>query len=363
MKHPPPPPPSSGDTIIKWVTRGSAVLALLFAVIQLVRLVGDTRERQRQIGELTRVEQMQAQAGDYPGAWASLEQALKIAESGGMLSKLTGQLSADARKVREAQEDVAMAWVENLSHGEGKTFSEVTEKLTPIMTRGAADASGARKADLIAHLGWASYLESRDGRRSGDPMAQYRAALAVDPANPYAHAFLGHFLERQNAPMDQVMAEFAAAVAAKRARPFVRQLQIAAADNRQWDGHPALVAVVNDMRKQGDPIGDVTRHDLFSAYTFACGFEQNDRGMQAILAAAPAAEQVATFRALFYDPAHQPGGGEPPTSRDACLATLLEAAGDRAEALKTWQALHEAVAKNDVNGLAARSDAAIKRLK
>ena len=110
---------------MKWVTRGSAVLALVFAVIQLVRLVSDTRDRERQIGELTRVEEMQAQAGDYPGAWASLDQALKIAESGGMLSKLTGQLSADARKLREAQEDVAMAWVENLSHGEGKTFSEV----------------------------------------------------------------------------------------------------------------------------------------------------------------------------------------------------------------------------------------------
>ena len=76
------PPSSPGDSVMKWVTRGSAVLALLFAVIQLVRLVSDTRDRERQIGELTRVETMQAQAGDYPGAWASLDQALKIAESG-----------------------------------------------------------------------------------------------------------------------------------------------------------------------------------------------------------------------------------------------------------------------------------------
>ena len=134
-------------------------------MIQLVRLVSDTRDRERQIGELTRVEEMQAQAGDYPGAWASLDQALKIAESGGVLSKLTGQLSAEARKLREAQEEVAMAWVENLSHGEGRTFSEVTEKLTPILSRGATNATGARKADLMAHLGWASTSSRETGGR------------------------------------------------------------------------------------------------------------------------------------------------------------------------------------------------------
>ena len=347
---------------MKWVTRGSAVLAFVFAVIQLVRLVSDTRDRERQIGELTRVEEIQAQAGDYPGAWASLEQALKIAESGGMLSKLTGQLSADARRLREAQEDVAMAWIENLSHGEGRTFSEVAEKLTPIMTRGAANATGPRKADLMAHLGWASYLESRDAQPSPDAMAQYRAALAVDPANPYAHAFLGHFLEQQHAPMEKVMAEFSAALAANRARPYVRRLQLAAIDNRQWDGHPSLVAVINDMRKHGEPISDDTRHDFYGAYTFACGFKQDADDMKALLDAAPAEEQVATFRALFYDPSRPTGQGEPRTSVDACLATLLEAAGDRAEALKTWQALHQTVATHDVNGLAARSESAIKRL-
>jgi tetratricopeptide (TPR) repeat protein len=356
------PPSSPGDRVMKWVTRGSAVIALLFAVIQLVRLVSDTRDRERQISELTRVEAMQAQAGDYPGAWASLDQALKIAESGGMLSKLTGQLSRDAQTLRVTQEDLAMAWVENLRHGEGKTFSEVAEKLTPVMTRGATNATGPRKADLMAHLGWASYLESRDAQPSPDAMAQYRAALAVDPANPYAHAFLGHFLEQQHAPMEKVLTEFEAALAANRARPYVRELQLAAVHNRQWDGFPSLVAVVNDMRKHGEPISDDTRHDFYSAYTFACGFKQDADDMKALLEAAPAAEQIATFRALLYDPSRPTGQGEPRTSIDACLATLLEAAGDRAEALKTWQALHQTVAAHDVNGLAARSESAIKRL-
>ena len=116
------------------------------------------------------------------------------------------------------------------------------------------------------------------------------------------------------------------------------------------------------MRKQGEPISDGVRHDLYNAYTFACGFAQNANTMKALVDAAPVAEQVATFRALFYDPARPTGQGEPRTSLDACLATLLEAAGNQAEALKTWQALHQTVATHDVNGLAARSDAAIKRL-
>ncbi len=84
--------------------------------------------------------------------------------------------------------------------------------------------------------------------------------------------------------------------------------------------------------------------------------------MKQLLDAAPAEEQVATFRALFYDPSRTTGAGEPRTSLDACLATLLEAAGDRDEALKTWRALNKTVATHDVNGLAARSDAAIRRL-
>ena len=347
---------------MKWVTSGSAVLALLFAVLQLVRLVADTRDRERQIGELTRVWEMQAQAGDYSGAWASLDQALTIATSGGQLSKLTGQLSAETRKLRTAQEDLAMAWVENLRHAEGKTYSDVAQKLTPVMTRGAANATGSRKADLMAHIGWASYLESRDAQPSPEAMPQYRAALAVDPANPYAHAFLGHLLAERREPMEKVMAEFSTALAANRAKPYVRRLQLAAIHNRQWDGHPAVVAVVNDMRKQGEPISDHTRHDLYNAYTFACGFKQDANDMKQLLDAAPAEEQVATFRALFYNPSRKTGAGEPRTSLDACLATLLEAAGDRDEALKTWRALSKTVATHDVNGLAARSDAAIRRL-
>jgi tetratricopeptide (TPR) repeat protein len=347
---------------MKWVTRGSAVLALLFAVIQLVRLVGDTRDRERQIGELTRVEEMQAQAGDYPGAWASLDQALMIASSGGMLSRLTGQLNAETSKLRTAQEDVAMRWVENLSHAEGKTFSEVATKLTPVMTRGATSSSGARKADLMAHLAWASYLESRDAGPSPDAMSQVRRALAVDAGNPYGHAFLGFLLEQQRTPMDQVMAEFDAALAANRDRPYVRRLQLAAARNRQFDGHPALVATVNDMRKHNDPIDDDTRHDFYNAYVFACGMRLDPDDMKLLLDAVPAADQIVTFRALFYDPSRPTGDGEPRTSLDACLATLLEAAGNRDEALKTWKALHQTVSGHDVNGLAARSDAAIKRL-
>src|SRR5262245_45192382 len=109
--------PSSGrtDSAFKWVLRITSLFTLVFAIVQAVRLVSDVNDRRRQIGELMKVQQLQAQSKDYQGAWATLGQALKVTESGGLLAKLTGQVGADIERVRQAQEDFAMTWVEDLS--------------------------------------------------------------------------------------------------------------------------------------------------------------------------------------------------------------------------------------------------------
>lgn len=59
------------------------------------------------------------------------------------------------------------------------------------MTIGANTSSGARKADLLAHLGWAYFLKQRDGDDSLRPETEYKEALTADADNPYANVFWG----------------------------------------------------------------------------------------------------------------------------------------------------------------------------
>jgi hypothetical protein len=352
-----PAPPSTAETVMRWVTRGTAVLALVFAVQQVMKTVADVRDRRRQVEELVASEAIQRKNADYEHAWASLDQAVAVAESGGLLAKLTGQLSTEARELRVAQENLAMAWLDNLVVGSGHTFTEVVDRVSPVMARGAAMAGGPRKADLLAHLGYATFLRSRDGQPSGDPESQYREALALDPGNPYAHAYLGHWLLWKGASLDQGRAEFIAALGAGRAKDFVRVLQLAALKNRHEDA--TYVAVVNDMRKQKEPVDPATRADLGQIYGPICGYREDRAGLQSLLAVTPAAEQAATVKLFLADEPRQEAAQR--ATREACLATLYEEAGDRAAALDAWGTVRRDAPAGDPNGLLKRAAAGLAK--
>ena len=110
---------------------------------------------------------LQQEARDYGSAWKSLDKA--------------AELRATDARVRAAQEDLAMAWLDDIRGDQGPTpFSATVDMLVPVMSRGVVAAEGSRKADLLAHLGWADFLRWRDGRRELDPSQRYRQALAVD---------------------------------------------------------------------------------------------------------------------------------------------------------------------------------------
>ncbi len=352
-----PAPPSTADTVMKWVTRATAVLALVFAVQQVMKTVADVRDRRRQVEELVASEAIQKKNGDYEHAWASLEQAITIAESGGVIAKLTGQLSTEARELRTAQENLAMAWLDNIDVGPGHTFTEVVDRVSPVMTRGAAIAGGPRKADLLAHLGYASFLQSREGHPSGDPERQYRDAIAIDPDNPYAHAYLAHWLFWHGAPLAQTNGEFNAALASGRAKDYVRVLQLAAMKNRGAEGDPEFVAIVNDMRKNKEGVEPSMRADLYQIYAPICGYREDRAALARLLAVTPAAEQAATVKLFLVD---QPGQDPAQrATREACLATLYEKAGDRAAAVEAWGTVRRDAPAGDPNGLLKRAAAAL----
>jgi hypothetical protein len=306
----------SKGTLWKWVGGVSALLSLLFALQQLMSMFSDSGERRRQVVELQKIAAQQQASADYEGAWASYEKALEIAQAGGQLAKLTGQLGEERRVLREAQEDLAMDWLNNVRAPAGRTFSDIIEKLVAVMHRGAVAAGGARKADLLAHLGWADFLRWRDGNRTLDPERRYREALAIDAANPYAHAYWGHWMLWRREGMAEAERHFSAALASGRARTLVRTLQLAALNNLGSEGEPAYLAAVSDMRRHNEPIDERARQRVRAIYFFACATRRDVDRLARLLAAVPAADQLATLDALFGDDASKDPG------LDACRAAL-----------------------------------------
>ena len=98
------------ERVLKWVGGINAILSLLFGLHQMTQLVSNLRERQRHIAELYKVGKLQQGVADYEGVWTGFEQALKTAEAGGQLAKLTGQLGEERRELRQAQLE-ALEWI------------------------------------------------------------------------------------------------------------------------------------------------------------------------------------------------------------------------------------------------------------
>lgn len=302
------------EKVLKWVGAITAVLSLLFGVQKLVQTVAENNDRERQIAELTQVASTQRQAGDYAAAWDSLAAAQKSAESGGALARMIGRLDAKTLEVRTAREDLAMEWLRNIRVRSGQTFSDIVAKVLPALSQGEASAQGARKADLLAHTGWAYFLRRRDGNSDSDPQRLYDAALQADPANPYAHAFAGHWTLWRRGSIETAQQHFTAALASGREKAFVRDLQLAALRNRGPDGDVPYVTVVAEMTKSQEEVSADARHQAAWVIQRVCRASSDDDTARALKAAAPTETLQSIYVAAYPD--------SPPAARDACLARL-----------------------------------------
>jgi len=298
----------------------TAVLSLIFGVFQLVQTVATIRAQQHQVAELLRVGELQQATRDYSAAWASFAEAAKTTEAGGEVAKLTGSLSADQRRTRKAEEDLAMAWLEDISASKAEMFSDIADKVVPVLDRGVANSSGMRKADLLAHIGWANFLRQRSGTFNLDIEAKYRDALESDPANPFAHAMWGHWLIVNGNSLREAQQHFAAAVKSGRERPFVRKLQLAALEwVSEEDDQIELIRVCNEMRKNDESLSKEERVRVLSDTDFL----YRNMPLSQLARILPADEQLATYRWLLrgFDVAQS-------NYRSFALARLAEAAGD-----------------------------------
>lgn len=282
---------------------------------------------------------LQQGAGGYPAAWDRYAEALAMCPGSGT--------------ALQGQERLAMDWLENIRVTEGKqTFTDIANKVQPALSRAAVGKDDRRAADALAHLGWADFLRSRDGQGGLDPVRYYRQALQRDPQNPYAHAFWGHTMLTGEGSLQEAKAHFAKALDSQAQRPLVRTLQLAALT---WRTSPELqdevARVANEMRIQGEALDSVSK--IWNVYydRLVWGHDRDD-----FLAALSPREHVSTFQWLFPKYAQT-------SNRYAylfMLAQLQEQAGDRAQALASYQAL--LATGVDSSAIAGPARKAVKRL-
>lgn len=347
--------PSTFERVLKRVAGVGVILSLLLGLFQAAKLAHDARNRMARVDEMARVAQLQAARDEPAKAWDGLSQAVALTNEAGPLESSLWAIERRRQALRIQQEDVAMQWLRDGRPGPGHGFSEIVDRVVPGLERAVAEpaVAGQRRADLLAHLGWARFLKGRDGIVTADPATDYASALAADPHNVYAHAFWGHWMLWQHGDLPLAMRHFADALTDGRAkdgsvRAWVRSLQVAALRNqRATPADAALIALVNTMRVQQEPIDPDTRDSLKQVYY---GFGRDPQRTSALLKAASPAEQAATLTQLAY---------AEPWMRTV-LAQLFEAAGQRAQALQAWRALRADSAIDSET--AAQADAAILRL-
>ncbi len=333
--------------VMKWVGAATAVLTLGFGVQRVTELVSDTRRERREVDRLLQVAAVERGAGHYGAAWEALEGAAKV--------------DARERDVEAAREGVAMEWLREIRVTEGKeTFTDVVRRVQPTLTRGAAEATGSRRADLLAHLGWADYLRSRENAADADPERLYRMAAEADSGNVYAQAMWGHWILYQHGRVEDARPHFARALASGRERAWARGIEVAALLNvRTPAADSELVRVAGEARRGGETPALELRRRVVDRECLAGAGVAWPVGPDARPPAPVVApeEELATFRWLFdgleLDESQQ-------VERDFCLAGLEEGAGHREAALARYRALRAKLP--DGSTLRPRADAAARRL-
>jgi hypothetical protein len=332
---------------LAWVGSITAVFSLIAGTYAGWSFLSRQIEKRHSLDQLLAAEEVQLRASDYESAWKTLAQAATVDPS--------------STRVQEAQEDVAMQWLDHIHVSGDQTFVSITERLEPVLTRGAAASkSPQRQADLLAHLGWSYFLRSREVPSSPEPEHAYREALAKDPANPYAHAMWGHWILWNHESAASASEHFAAALAAPRPNlyPYVRSMQLSAFNNENTsEGDIEVIRVVNDIRKaHGDLDGDWP-HRILNAYWGHILAPNQNR--IAFLSAVPPAEHLETYDWLLQRAGREEAGS---LQHVYIRCALLEAAGRREEALAGYRTVLSRLGPNDRGSLMDGTRKAIDRL-
>lgn len=228
----------------------------------------------------------QTELGEHESAFRTYQEVLKTGPSNPAILTL--------------QADAAMAWLRNFHvvSREGQKAEEIAgPPLTEIIrvleaALSSTAATGQRTGDVLAHLGWAHWLNERIAQKEfGSAERYFRRALTADPKNVFAHAMLGNWLLQTSGDASDALRHLEAAEKTNEQRPLLRQMQLGGmVSNSDPAISPALMRVVNQMRVNGEPLASRYRSRVMSYFR-----PGNSAEVRQMLAAVPADDAWATF--------------------------------------------------------------------
>jgi len=337
-------------SVMTWVGRATALIGLFASlaggVTWLVHRHIANAERQAKID----LAKAQAEQGDYQGAVATYGEILKEEPT--------------YRPALDMQLNAAEQWVEDfhVTAAEGQSTAApaaaMLDQIMPILDAGLARAQKAQMPDILAHIGWAHWLNQGIAEREFGNAAEQNlhAALKLDPQNVYANAMLGNLTLQNNGELSDAMHYFDAAVATGKARPFVRGLEMGGITYLDQKGaRAAQVRVANEMRKAGEPLDREYKSRILS-FCFDPVVTHRDEMVEALSAVSPD-DEWKTYLWLDENPARE----DHHLMHDFIQANLLEVTGDKAGSLAKFRTLQQEL--KDSNGsLKDAVNAAVARL-
>ena len=299
---------SSTNRVVKWLGVATAIISLILGARQLITIVSDRAQRSRESAEFVALARQQAARSEFAEAWQSLDRADDRSRT---------EATAAARL------DIGFRWLEDGRPGPDQPFSRITDLVVPALDRALLDPQHPRRPDILAHLGWATFLKSRE-TGSGDPAPMYKQAMAIDARNVYANVMLAHWLVWQGEPLDAARPYFDAAIASGKERPLVRSFQLAALRNRNnSDADTELIRVITSMRLQNETVDQRSARAAYVVYQQRYGARATTT--QIADGGIPPADLLATFQWL----ARMPGVSDRAEANDVVVATLNKATANR----------------------------------
>lgn len=310
----------------------AAVVVVVALVITASAGVGPWRashERQTRIAQLLKTAATQTSQTEHQSAFESYQEVLSLEPSN--------------RSALDGEVDAAMAWLENFHVlvGEGQRAEDLAgpplARLKNVLEAGLARTSGRdeRAADILAHLGWAHWLNEKIAFKEFDGAdAIFRRSLAVDPSNVFANAMMGNWLLQTRGDGAAAIRHFQTALTTGRQRPLVRTLQLGGLLHDDDPGMRAEFArALNQMRVNGEPLEPAIRSRARYLYdvTIGQGHEFRD-----VLTAVPPDENWKTYLWLAPD---APADATEQCRRDFVQASLAEFAVNRTAAASEFKTL------------------------
>jgi tetratricopeptide (TPR) repeat protein len=341
------------SVVAAWIGGITAVIAFIGTMSGAFNNIKEHLHHDSGLDAMSAVAKQQAGQGEYSAALQTYAAIL--------------QSDPGYKPAQQAQLATTEEWLRNFhaSAADDKDSKAVAaaylDQIFPVLDTALTRVQGPATADILAHLGWAHWMNRYIAMREFDSTAEQdmRNALTLDPNNVYAHAMLGNWLLVNHGSLSEALQHFNAAEATDKERPFVRRYELGALDGDEEPGvRPAVMKIAHTMQQNKEPLNAERKLNTLS---FCCNPSVNShKDMAESFSALPPSDAMQTYIWLDED-----AQGDPQVQllkRQFVQAFIAELSGDRNAALQQLRNLRPKVQTANGTTLDEQVDEEIKRL-